>query len=64
MDKLKVIKQYLINNLDKGFIELSVLIPFILKLDRTIRLYINYYGLNKIIIKNRYLLPLVSKMLD
>ena len=37
---------------------------FILKLDGTIRLYIDYYGLNKIIIKNRYLLLLVSEMLD
>ena len=42
----------------------GVLILFILKLNRTIRLYIDYRGLNKIIIKNYYLLPLVSKMLD
>ena len=37
---------------------------FILKLDSTIRLYIDYRGLNKVIIKNRYLLPLVSEMLN
>ena len=37
---------------------------FILKLDRTIRLYIDYRGLNKVIIKNYYLILLVSKMLD
>ena len=42
----------------------GVLILFILKLDSTIRLYIDYYGLNKITTKNRYLLPLVSKILD
>ena len=42
----------------------GVLILFILKLDSTIRLYVDYRGLNKIIIKNRYLLPLVSKILD
>jgi hypothetical protein len=42
----------------------GVPILFILKLDRTIRLYIDYRGLNKVIIKNRYLLLLVSKMLD
>jgi hypothetical protein len=42
----------------------GVLILFILKPDRTIRLYIDYYGLNKVTIKNRYLLPLVSEMLD
>ena len=42
----------------------GVLILFILKLDGTIRLYIDYYGLNKVIIKNYYPLLLVSKMLD
>ncbi|OCK90557.1 uncharacterized protein K441DRAFT_731734, partial [Cenococcum geophilum 1.58] len=42
----------------------GTLILFILKLDRTIRLYIDYYSLNKIIIKNYYLLLLVSKILD
>jgi hypothetical protein len=42
----------------------GVPILFILKLDRTIRLYIDYRGLNKVIIKNYYPLPLVSKMLD
>ena len=39
-------------------------IHFSLKLDSTIRLYVDYRGLNKITIKNRYLLPLVSKILD
>jgi hypothetical protein len=42
----------------------GILILFILKLDRTIRLYIDYHGLNKVIIKNYYLLLLVSKILD
>ena len=42
----------------------GVLILFVLKPDRTIRLYVDYRGLNKITIKNRYLLLLVSKMLD
>jgi hypothetical protein len=42
----------------------GILILFILKLDRTIRLYIDYRGLNKVIIKNCYLLLLVSEMLD
>ncbi|OCK91094.1 uncharacterized protein K441DRAFT_576358, partial [Cenococcum geophilum 1.58] len=56
-------------NLSKGFIRpnqllTGALILFVLKLDRTIRLYIDYCGLNKIIIKNRYLLLLISKMLD
>ena len=42
----------------------SAPILFILKVDSTIRLCINYRGLNKIIVKNYYFLPLVSKMLD
>ena len=55
--------------MEKGWIRPSkslagALILFILKPDRTIRLYIDYYGLNKVIIKNRYLLLLVSKILD
>ena len=28
------------------------------------RLYVDYRGLNKVTIKNRYSLPLISKMLD
>ena len=35
-----------------------------LKKDRGLRLYIDYRGLNKVTIKNRYLLPLISKTLD
>ena len=67
--ELKILREYLNSLLEKGWIRPSkspagVLIFFILKLDSTIRLYIDYRGLNKITIKNRYLLPLVSKMLD
>ena len=43
---------------------MGVLILFIPKLDRTIRLCVDYHSLNKVIIKNRYLLLLVSEMLD
>ena len=55
--------------MEKGWIRPSklpagILILFVLKLDRTIRLYIDYRGLNKVTIKNRYPLLLVSKMLD
>ena len=67
--ELKILQEYLNGLLKKGYIRPSkspagVLILFILKLDRTIRLYVDYRGLNKITIKNRYLLPLVSKILD
>ena len=55
--------------MEKGWIRPSklpagVLILFIPKPDRTIRLYIDYRSLNKVTIKNRYPLPLVSKMLN
>ena len=55
--------------MEKGWIWPSklpagVLILFVLKLDRIIRLYVDYRGLNKITIKNHYLLLLVSEMLD
>jgi len=55
--------------MEKGWIwpsKLLVGVPilFVLKLDGTIRLYIDYRGLNKVIIKNYYLLLLVSEMLD
>ena len=39
-------------------------ILFVLKADSTIRLCVDYCGLNKVTIKNRYLIPLVSKMLN
>jgi len=42
----------------------SVLILFIPKQDKTIKLYIDYCGVNKVTIKNHYLLLLVSKILD
>ena len=42
----------------------GVLILFILKKDGGLRLCIDYQGLNRIIIKNRYLLPLISEILD
>ena len=36
---------------------------FVLKKDGSLRLYMDYRGLNKIIVKNRYLLPLISEIL-
>ena len=43
-------------------IEISIL--FILKKNEDLRLYINYRDLNKITIKNRYSLSLISKTLN
>jgi hypothetical protein len=39
-------------------------ILFAKKKDRTLRLYVNYRGLNEIIIKNCYLLLLILKSLE
>ena len=35
-----------------------------LKLNKNLKLYVDYQGLNAIIIKNQYPLPLINKMLD
>ena len=39
-------------------------ILFIPKKDSDLRLYIDYKGLNKVIIKNRYFLLLITETLD
>ena len=51
----------------KGFIKLFTLLVkypllFIQKKNGKLRLYINYRQLNAIIIKNRYLLPVISEL--
>ena len=56
-DKLLVIKKYINKHLNKGFICFSIFLvaaPILLakKLGGGIRFYINYKGLNTIIIKN------------
>ena len=63
------LRYYLNKALIKGQIKyfkspIRLPILFILKKDRGLYLYINYYKLNKITIKNRYSLPLISKILD
>jgi hypothetical protein len=68
-DKLLVLKKYLEKNLFKEFIRSSkslAVFPviFIKKPSRGLRLYIDYRNLNKIIIKNRYPIPLVRKILN
>jgi hypothetical protein len=55
--------------LKKGWIRASrllsvALILFVPKKDGGDRLCVDYRGLNKVTIKNRYLLPLISKLLD
>jgi hypothetical protein len=68
-DKLLVLKKYLEKNLFKEFIRPSKSsaaspVIFIKKPSRGLRLYIDYRNLNKIIVKNRYPIPLVRKILN
>ena len=67
--KLAALRDFLEENLAKGFIReskspIGTPILFIPKKDRSLRLYIDYRGLNTIIVKNYYLLPLVTEIID
>jgi hypothetical protein len=67
-EKLKLLREYLDENITKGFIRefslvVGVLIFFILKKENEKdRLVIDYYRLNKITIKDTYSLSLASKL--
>ena len=67
--ELKIFKTYIKLNLANDFIWLSksfasILILFICKPDGNIHLYIDYWNLNNLTIKNQYLLPLINESLD
>ena len=67
--KLAEMKTYVKSFLANGFIRPSkslaaAFVMFMAKLDGKLRLVVDYRGLNKITIKNRYPLPLIPKMLD
>ncbi len=67
--ELEILKAYNKNNLASGFIRPSkslagVPILFDKKPDRSLRLCVDYRGLNNLTIKNRYPLPLVGESLD
>ena len=67
-DKLLVIKKYINEHLDKGFIHPSIssaAAPILLtkKPGGGIQFCINYKGLNTITIKNQYPIPLIYKTL-
>lgn len=67
--ELKTLREYLKENSDKGFIEPSqspagAPILFVKKKDGSLRLCVDYRGLNNITVKNRYALPLISEILD
>jgi hypothetical protein len=66
--ELEATKQYLLKNLDKGFIKTSqipfaALIFFVKKPNGSLRFYIDYHKLNLLSRKDRYLLPLIDKTL-
>ena len=67
--ELETLKTYIKANLASGFIRPSkfsagALILFVRKKNSSLRLYVDYQGLNNVIIKNCYPLPLISESLD
>lgn len=68
LTELEVVKQYLIDNLDKGFIEPSQApfaapVLFVKKPDGSLRFCIDYRRLNLATLKDRYPLPLIDETL-
>jgi hypothetical protein len=66
--ELQTVKQYLLDNLNKGFIVLSQalytsLVLFVKKPNRGLQFCINYQKLNIIICKDQYLLSLIDETL-
>jgi transposase InsO family protein len=69
VSELEALKEYLDENLRKGFIQPSTSpagypILFVPKKDGKLRLCVDYRGLNAITVKNRYALPLISELQD
>ena len=67
--ELETLKTYIEINLANGFIRPSkspagAPILFDRKLDGSLRLCVDYWGLNNLTIKNRYPLPLIGESLD
>jgi len=67
--ELQVLREYIDENLRKGFIRPSTSpfgspVLFVKKPDGSLRLCIDYRALNRITIKNRYPLPLIPELLD
>ena len=68
-NELRVLREYIKSSLVKGWIRLSksptgALILFVPKKDEGLRLYVDYRGLNRVTVKNRHSLPLISKTLN
>jgi hypothetical protein len=68
-NKLQVLHEYIKSSLAKGWIRpskslIGALILFVPKKDGGLRLYVDYRGLNRVTIRNRHSLPLISKTLN
>ena len=67
--ELEELRRYLEENLKKGFIRFSkspagAPILFVPKKDGSLRLCVDYRGLNSVTVKNRYPLPLIGEIMD
>ena len=67
--ELETLRKYIEENLEKGFIRPSTSpfgapVLFVKKNDGSLRLCVDYRALNRITVKNRYPLPLISQLLD
>ena len=67
--ELGALKEYIDSNLAKGYIKPSTSpagapILFVKKKDGSLRLCVDYRGLNNITVRNRYPLPLINELLD
>ena len=69
IEYLETLWRYIIKNIKNGRIILFTSpagspVLFIPKDNRTLRLYINYKGFNRITIKNKYPLPFIKDLID
>lgn len=67
--ELEILREYLQKELENSQIRYSIspieaLLLFVLKANRELRLYVNYYALNSIIVKDKCPLSLINKTLD
>jgi hypothetical protein len=67
--ELTVLREYINENLKKGYIRFSTLLArylvlFVSKLNGKLRICVDYRQFNVITIKNRYILPLIYEMQD
>jgi len=59
-----LLKSLTLSKICKFISLINALVLFVLKSDNNLKLYINYYNLNVIIIKNRCSLSLIKKTLN